>query len=120
MGPIFDRLGVEQGGVNSDKLYKLTNNTQLCSAQNSNLGVDLAAGVVSAIGFVDDTSLLSDSLGKLAGLLHLTNEYCMQYHVELVPDKTKLLVFAPQKQEMNVYFHLICNPIIICGSTINF
>ena len=29
MGPIHDQLGVEQGGVNSDRLYKLANNYQL-------------------------------------------------------------------------------------------
>ena len=29
MGPILDKLGVEQGGVNSDRLYKLANNAEL-------------------------------------------------------------------------------------------
>ena len=29
MGPIADKLGVEQGGCLSDRLYKLTNNEQL-------------------------------------------------------------------------------------------
>ena len=41
MGPIEDSLGVEQGGVNSDKIYKLCNNHQLSTAQMSSLGVDL-------------------------------------------------------------------------------
>ena len=103
MGPINDKLGVEQGGVNSDRFYKLTNNTQLNTAQHSGLGVDIGSSILSAIGFVDDTSLVSDSLSKLAGLLHLTKEYCRQYHVELVPDKTKLLVFVPAKQENDVH-----------------
>ena len=56
--------------------------------------VDIGSSIISAIGFVDDTSLVCDSLSKLAGLLHLTKEYCRQYHVELVPDKMKLLVFV--------------------------
>ena len=34
MGPIMDKLGVEQGGVNSDRLYKLANNDQLNVAQS--------------------------------------------------------------------------------------
>ena len=50
MGPIADRLGVEQGGVNSDKTYKLCNNVQLTTAQESGLGVDLGSVVVSAVG----------------------------------------------------------------------
>ena len=35
MGPINDKLGVEQGGCLSDRLYKLTNNEQLSMAQDS-------------------------------------------------------------------------------------
>ena len=37
MGPIVDKLGVEQGGVNSDKIYKLCNNVKLSTAQKSGL-----------------------------------------------------------------------------------
>ena len=58
MGPILDRLGVEQGGVNSDKLYKLCNNVQLTTAQSSGLGVNLGSAVVSSIGQADDTALI--------------------------------------------------------------
>ena len=120
MGPINDKLGVEQGGVISDRIYKLSNNAQLSSAQNSGLGVDLGSSVVSSIGFVDDTGHLSDSLPKLAGLLHLTQEYCRKYHVELVPDKTKLLVFAPNKQSLDLYLHKLQNPIIMGGKALEF
>ena len=68
MGPIFDNLGVEQGNVNSDKIYKLCNNQQLSTAQKSELG----SAIVSAIGRADDTGIISDSIHKLAALLHLT------------------------------------------------
>ena len=46
MGPILDRLGVEQGGCLSDRLYKLTNNEQLTVAQQSQLGLEIN-GIVS-------------------------------------------------------------------------
>ena len=49
LGPICDRLGVEQGAVNSDRLYKLTNNSQLKEAQDSDLGVQLEGALVAAI-----------------------------------------------------------------------
>ena len=101
MGPILDKLGVEQGGVNSDKIYKLCNNVQLSTAQKSGLGLDLGSVQVSAIGQADDTVLVSDCLFKLFGLLHLAVEYCQQYHVELVPEKTKLLAFAPAKSSVH-------------------
>ena len=49
MGPIDHLLGLEQGGILSDKLYKLCKNNQLTTAQKSQLGVDCGPVVVSAI-----------------------------------------------------------------------
>ena len=72
MGPIFDKLGLEQGAVNSDRLYKLCNNSQLLEAQQSGLGVNLRGVHVSAIGQADDVVLLANSPTQLACLLHLT------------------------------------------------
>ena len=57
-------VGIEQGGVNSDKIYKLCNNTQLSSAQSSKLGVDLGSFVISSIGYEDDAALMAHNLTK--------------------------------------------------------
>ena len=103
MGPINDSVGVEQGGVNSDKIYKLCNNVQLSSAEQSGLGVDLGSTVVSSLGYEDDAALMAHNLSKVGGLLHLTTQFCQKYHVELVPDKTKLLVFTPPNHQMDIY-----------------
>ena len=89
MGPIHDSLGLEQGGCNSDRIYKLCNNNQLRTAQLSRLGVDCKAAVVSCVGQADDTILLSDDIFKLAGLVFLAEEYCSAFHVTLVPEKNK-------------------------------
>ena len=104
MGPIHDKLGVEQGGVNSDRIYKLCNNVLLSTAQKSELGVDLGSVVVSSIGQADDTALVSDCLIKLYGLLHLATNYCQKYHVQLVAEKTKLLAFTPSSLSLQVAF----------------
>ena len=120
MGPIRDLLGLEQGNVLSDKLYKLCNNNQLSTAQNSRLGVDCEAATVSAIGQADDTVLLSDCIYKLLGLVHLAEEYCSAFHVELVPEKTKLLGFSPPGKDHAVFLAQIVNPISIQGSKIEF
>ena len=120
MGPILDKLGVEQGGVNSDKIYKLCNNVQLSTAQKSGLGLDLGSVLVSAIGQADDTVLVSDCLVKLYGLLHLAVEYCQRYHVKLVPEKTKLLAFAPKAQSLMVEVLKISNPLSLNGKKIDF
>ena len=41
MGPILYRRGVEEGGPNSSDKYKLYNNEQFRSAQDSLLGVNI-------------------------------------------------------------------------------
>ena len=98
MGPICDRLGLEQGGVNSDRLYKLCNNSLLNEAHQSRLGVDMDDGlVVSSIGQADDVVLLANSALSLNCLLHLTVCYCARNNVSLVPEKTKLLLWLPTK-----------------------
>ena len=96
MGPIFDTLGVEQGGVNSDNYYKLTNNEQLSIAQKSELGVVMNDITISAIGQADDVVLVSNCPQSLRYLLKLTMDYCSQYCVDLVPEKTKLQLFLPK------------------------
>ena len=55
MGPILNKLGVEQGGCLSDRFYKLANNEQLSTAQDSKLGVTMNGVSVSSIGQADDT-----------------------------------------------------------------
>ena len=50
MGPICDKLGLEQGGKNSDKFYRLCNNSQLKVAQQSGLGVDMGVGLGNDLG----------------------------------------------------------------------
>ena len=96
MGPIQDTRGLEQGGISSSDLYKLYNNEQAQTAQNSGLGVNLDGGfrnVVSCISLADDAVLVANTLIDLQNLLHLTGLYCAKYGVELVPEKTRLLVF---------------------------
>ena len=88
MGPIYDDLGLEQGGINSGDLYKLQNNSQLTTAQQSQLGINCGPVTVSSIGQADDTLLNADCIFKLNGLVHLTEEYCLSSHVTLVPEKT--------------------------------
>ena len=120
MGPIEDSVGVEQGGVNSDKIYKLCNNVQLSTAEQSGLGVNLGTTVVSSLGFEDDAALMAHDLTKVGGLLRLTEEFCQKYHVELVPDKTKLLVYAPPNHQMDIYLQKLCNPLKIAGHEVDF
>ena len=76
--------------------------------------------VVSSIGQADDTALVSDDLVKLLGLLHLAVEYCQQYHVELVPEKTKLLAYAPSSGSKLLDIQKLSNPLNMNGHRIDF
>ena len=76
--------------------------------------------IVSSIGQADDTVLLSDCLVKLYGLLHLAVQYCQQYHVELVPEKTKLLAFAPSTESSLLDIQKLYNPLKLGNLDIGF
>ena len=113
MGPAEDITGFEQGGVNSSDFYKLYNNEQLKSAQESELGVEIGSGVVSAIGQADDVLLVSGSLHSLQLLVYLTEEYCSKFRVQLEPSKTKLLCYSTAKQKFLVDHAINTNTIRI-------
>ena len=102
MGPAEDNTGFEQGGINSSDFYKLYNNEQLKSAQESKLGVDIGSGTISAIGQADDVMLAAISLHSLQMLVSLTEQYCSKFRVKLEPTKTKLLAYCGPKQSFIV------------------
>ena len=119
-GPILDNMGVEQGGINSDRLYKLANNNQLKVAQSSQLGAHIGSMTVSCIGQADDSCLIASSLSELQCLLLLTEEYCREYFVTLVPEKIKLLAYVPSGHEESVNYSKQTSPICINGQPIPF
>ena len=120
MGPIKDVLGVEQGGCNSDRIYKLANNKELILTQNSNLGLQMGEVHVASVGQADDVALLSDDPHRLQCLLHLAMEYAAEYHVEMVPEKTKLLCYTPRGQKYQTYYLKVASPISMLGETVSF
>ena len=102
MGPAMDVTGFEQGGVNSSDFYKLYNNEQLITAQQSQLGAYIGSAVISAIGQADDVILASHSLHSLQMLVNLTEMYCSKFRIQLEPSKTKLLCYSSPKQSFLV------------------
>ena len=97
LGPAVDKTGFEQGGVNSGDFYKLYNNEQLKSAQDSELGVNIGSSVVSAIGQADDVILAANNVNNLKLLARLTEVYCSNFRVQLVASKTKLIpIYLPK------------------------
>jgi hypothetical protein len=124
----MDTMGVEQGGCASDRIYRLVNNEQLHTAQQSELGVDIGTVVadnghlqhivLSGVGQADDVGHLSNSLSDMKALLHLSQLYCEKYQVKLVAAKTKLLVYTTKETEMMAKVDLAVNPIFVDGAEI--
>ena len=48
----------------------------------------------------------------------LATEYCQKYHVELVPEKTKLLCFCPKGLESSSFNWKLVSPILLGPSKI--
>ena len=117
MGPIHDECGVEQGGPNSSDFYKIYNNEQIISAQDSGFGATVANVPIAAIGLADDTALVSHDISQLQHLLQLSLNYCKKYQVELSTSKTKLLTFAPKDSQYVKYASLL-SPIHISDNKI--
>ena len=57
--------------------------------------MDRGSSIRSCIGQADDSVLLANDIHSFNNLLLLTLEYCKEYSVTLVPDKTKLIAFCP-------------------------
>lgn len=120
MGPAEDDTGFEQGGINSSDFYKLYNNEQLVSAQESKLGVDIASGVISAVGQADDVMLVSNNIDNLRLLVRLTETYCAGYRVKLEPGKTKLFAYSNKDHSIAVEHAKYIHQITICNKPVNF
>ena len=119
MGPIQDQLGLEQGGPNSSELYKIYNNEQLQSAQDSDLGAVVSGIPVAAVGQADDTALLSSDIHQLQCLLNLSITYCNKHQVQLSAGKTKLLVFTKNETAYIKYSKLL-SPLHIGDTPVEF
>ena len=111
MGPIRDLLGVEQGGCNSDRLYKLANNNELILTQNSMLGLHMGGVHCASIGQADDVGLVSDDIHQLQCILQLAMDYAAEFHIEMVPEKTKLLCYTPRGQKIDTYYWRVVSPV---------
>ena len=120
LGPARDITGFEQGGINSGDFYKLYNNSQLKTAQSSQLGVDIGSSVVSAIGQADDVILAANSVDCLRLLALLTESYCKNYRVKLVSSKTKLLPMYHPRHAHLVEYAELTNPVTIDSSPVKF
>ena len=70
--------------------------------------------------FTYDSVLIFSDFHNLANLLKLTLNYCQKYHVVMTPEKTKLFVFSPDKQDAYTEYYKACNYLEIDGVPLSF
>ena len=121
MGPILDLWGLEQGGKNSSDFFKVYNNQQITTANDSELGVVMGEGlVISAIGQADDVALVSNDIFKLQNLLTLSLEFCRRHHVHLSSEKTKLLCYSNSSTKYQAYYDQLVSPVCVDMKKVQF
>ena len=120
MGPLFDELGLEQGGVGSSDYWKVFARRQLDMCQESGLGVQLFDQVVSSIGQADDCAVVSTDLHSIKLLLELNMFFSHTHKISFNPPKTVLQVFSKPSHSDRVYIDKIFHPVTICDTNIEF
>ena len=117
MGPILDRRGVEQGGVNSGNQFRLVNNNELKVTNNAGLGLNMGGVSVGSIGVADDVALLSPHPHALQSLLNLSQSLTSSSYMVNVREKTKLLLYHPKGDNSANYWQDV-SPIVMNGAAL--
>ena len=106
MGPIVDKLGVEQGGCLSDRLYKLANNEQLSVAQESQLG--LAIDVLLCLPMTKQTIPASSATAFLSSSISSSSL--------LNTAISTMLNLSLRRQSFFVLLQMVLSQVLITGS----
>ena len=117
MGPILDRRGVEQGGVNSGNQFQLVNNRELKVTNDAALGLNMGGVSVGSIGVADDVALLSPNPHALQSLLNLSQSLTSSSCMVNVREKTKLLLYCPKGDNSAIFWQDV-SPIIMDGAAL--
>ena len=117
MGPIHDQRGVEQGGVNSSDQFQLVNAEELVTTNTSGLGLNMGGISLASIGVADDVALLSPSPHALQSLLNISQKLTSSRCMVNVPEKTKLLAYAP-KGDISVSYWQEATPLSMEGASL--
>ena len=88
--------------------------------QMSQLGLKVGDLHCASVGQADDVPLLSDNIHRLQCILHFAMDYAIEYHVEIVPEKNKLLCYTPSGQTLDTSYWKVVSPISMNGVRISF
>ena len=96
MGPIPDKIGVEQGGIPSGKQFGLVTNKEHKVANQSGLGVSIGPVELADVAFADDEIIISTRIDAMQALISIVESMSDHTNLRNVPSKTKVLVINPK------------------------
>ena len=86
--------GVRQGGVLSPDFYGLYVDELFTIVQASGIGCYYMSKFAAALMYADDIALLAPSMRGLQKLLHICEQYCLDWDIRLNAKKSKNLSFG--------------------------
>ena len=85
--------GVKQGGVLSPILFSMYIDSLLEKLKESGLGCHVGRTFAGAFAYADDIALVSPSLSGLRQMIHICEQYAMEYSIVFNPVNSKLMCF---------------------------
>ena len=102
-------MGIKQGGINSPGYFGCYMNGLTKLLRENRIGCHIYKQFLALILFADDICLLAPSRSALQRLIDLCSEYCNNLALTFNPQKSKILVFAKSKVDLNNLESIILN-----------
>jgi len=94
--------GVKQGGILSPILFCVYIDELLCRIINSGLGCHIGHMSFAGIGYADDVAILAPSVRSLQKLLHICEDFAVEYNVIFNAKKTMCINLGKGSREPSV------------------
>ena len=97
--------GVKQGGVLSPYLFALYLDPLLDMCHKSRLGCYMGDVPANAFAYADDVAIMAPSISSLKKLIHICENYSLEYSVNFNAKKSNLVCFGNFDIDLDIYIN---------------